>query len=302
MQYYQRTVEDVFGVLDTSSQGLSQDEARRRLLEYGPNELKEAKKRTLLGMFLDQFKDFMIIVLIAAAIISGIIGEAADTIAIVVIVILNAIIGFVQEYKAEKAMEALKLMASPTAIVIRGGITTSISSIDIVPGDTVLLEAGMVVPADLRLIETAQLKVEEAALTGESVPVEKSIFPIHEEMIPLGDRRNMSYKGTVVSYGRGKGVVVATGMETELGRIATMLQEEEEVKTPLQRRLAKVGQRLAMAALAICAIVFIVGIIRGEPPVLMFLTAVSLAVAAIPEALAAVVTISLSLGAMKMVK
>ncbi|MBI5286727.1 MAG: cation-translocating P-type ATPase, partial [Deltaproteobacteria bacterium] len=302
MQYYQRTVEDVFGVLDTSLQGLSQDEARRRLLEYGPNELKEVKKRTLLGMFLDQFKDFMIIVLIAAAIISGLIGEAADTIAIMVIVIINAIIGFVQEYRAEKAMEALKLMASPTAIVVREGITTSIPSMDIVPGDTVLLEAGVVVPADLRLIETAQLKVEEAALTGESVPVEKSISPLHEEMIPLGDRRNMSYKGTVVSYGRGKGVVVATGMETELGRIATMLQEEEEVKTPLQRRLAKVGQRLAMAALAICAVVFIVGIIRGEPPVLMFLTAVSLAVAAIPEALPAVVTISLSLGAMKMVK
>ncbi|MBI5406994.1 MAG: cation-translocating P-type ATPase [Nitrospirae bacterium] len=302
MKYYQRTIEDVLAVLSSSQEGISQDEAKRRLLEYGPNELKETKKTTPLGMLLDQFKDFMIIVLLAAAVISGIIGEAVDTIAIVVIVVLNAIIGFMQEYRAEKAMEALKLMASPTATVIRDGITTAVPSPEVVPGDIVLLEAGMVIPADLRLIDVAQLRLEEAALTGESVPVEKSTPPLHEEMIPLGDRRNMAYKGTVVSYGRGKGVIVATGMETELGRIATMLQEEEEVKTPLQKRLASVGQRLAIAALAICLIVFVIGIIRGESPVMMFLTAVSLAVAAIPEALPAVVTISLSLGAMKMVK
>lgn len=302
MKFHQRTVEDALRVLDTSPEGLPGDEAKRRLLEYGPNELKEAKKRTPLGMLLDQFKDFMILVLIGAAVISGIIGEAVDTIAIMVIVILNAIIGFVQEYRAEKAMEALKLMASPTAVAVRDGVTTSIPSTDIVPGDIVILDAGMIVPADMRLIESARLKVEEAALTGESVPVEKSVLPLHEERVPLGDRRNMAYKGTIVSYGRGKGVVVSTGMETELGRIATMLQEEEEVKTPLQKRLATVGQRLGITALAICAIVFIVGILRGEPPVLMFLTAVSLAVAAIPEALPAVVTISLSLGAMKMVK
>src|SRR3990172_8719562 len=302
MKYYQRTIEDVLAVLSSSQEGISQDEAKRRLLEYGPNELKETKKTTPLGMLLDQFKDFMIIVLLAAAVISGIIGEAVDTIAIVVIVVLNAIIGFIQEYRAEKAMEALKLMASPTATVIREGVTTAVPSPEVVPGDIVLLEAGMVIPADLRLIDVAHLKLEEAALTGESVPIEKSTHPLHEEMLPLGDRWNMAYKGTVVSYGRGKGVIVATGMETELGRIATMLQEEEEVKTPLQRRLASVGQRLAIAALAICVIVFIVGLIRGESPVMMFLTAVSLAVAAIPEALPAVVTISLSLGAMKMVK
>jgi len=302
MKYYQRTIEDVLGILRSSQEGISQDEAKRRLLEYGPNELRESKKTTPLGMLLDQFKDFMIIVLLAAAVISGIIGEAVDTIAIVVIVVLNAIIGFIQEYRAEKAMEALKLMASPTATVIREGVTTAVPSPEVVPGDIVLLEAGMVIPADLRLIDVAHLKLEEAALTGESVPIEKSTHPLHEEMLPLGDRWNMAYKGTVVSYGRGKGVIVATGMETELGRIATMLQEEEEVKTPLQRRLASVGQRLAIAALAICVIVFIVGLIRGESPVMMFLTAVSLAVAAIPEALPAVVTISLSLGAMKMVR
>jgi len=302
MKFYQLKIEDTLSILNTSPEGLTRDEAERRLREYGPNELMESKKKTPLWMFLDQFKDFMILVLIGAAIISGIIGEAVDTIAIMIIVILNAIVGFIQEYRAEKAMEALKLMASPTAVVVRDGVITSIPSRDLVPGDIVILDAGMIVPADMRLIESARLRLEEAALTGESVPVEKIVSPIHEEMPPLGDRRNMAYKGTIVSYGRGKGVVVSTGMETELGRIAAMLQEGEEVKTPLQKRLAIVGQRLGMTALAICAIVFIVGILRGEPPLLMFLTAVSLAVAAIPEALPAMVTISLSLGAMKMVK
>ncbi|MBI5755896.1 MAG: HAD-IC family P-type ATPase, partial [Nitrospirae bacterium] len=302
MKYHQQKPEDVLEVLNSSIKGLSHDEAKKRLLEYGPNEIKEIKKKTPLGMFLDQFKDFMIIILIAAAVISGLLGEVADTIAIVVIVVLNAVMGFIQEYRAEKAIEALKMMATPAAMVIRNGMSNSIPTPGLVPGDIVLLEAGRVVPADLRLIEAAQLKIEEAALTGESVPVEKSLAALHDEMIPLGDRRNMAYKGTVVSYGRGKGVVVATGMETELGRIATMLQEEEEVKTPLQKRLAKFGQRLAIAVLAVCAVVFGVGILRGEPPVLMFLTAVSLAVAAIPEALPAVVTISLALGAKKLVK
>src|SRR3990167_3440374 len=302
MRWHQKGLKEAVEDLGTSLQGLSSEEVRKRLDEYGPNELKEGKKKTPLMMLLDQFKDFMIIVLIASAVIAGALGEVADTIAIMVIVVLNAIIGFVQEYRAEKAMEALKMMAAPTATVLRDGHTSNIASSDVVPGDVVLLEAGRVVPADLRLIESAQLKVEEAALTGESAPVEKSTAPLHDEMIPLGDRRNMAYKGTIVSYGRGKGVVAATGMETELGRIASMLQSEEEVKTPLQKRLVIVGKRLALAALAICAIVFIVGIMRGESTVLMFLTAVSLAVAAIPEALPAVVTISLALGARKMVK
>jgi Ca2+-transporting ATPase len=302
MNWHLKDINTTLQDLNSSSTGLSSEEAAERLNTYGPNELQETKKRTLLAMFLDQFKDFMIMVLIAAAVISGFIGEAVDTIAIIVIVILNAIIGFIQEYRAEKAMKALKQMAAPSAVVMRDKKPSTIPASGLVPGDAVLLEAGKIVPADIRLTESAWLKVEEAALTGESVPVEKSVGILHEKSISLGDRKNMAYKGTTVSYGRGTGVVVATGMETELGKIATLLQEEVEVKTPLQKRLAKFGQRLGIVVLAICAIVFTTGLIRGEKPLLMFLTAISLAVAAIPEALPAVVTISLALGAKKMVK
>ncbi|GBD95334.1 MAG TPA: cation-translocating P-type ATPase [Nitrospirae bacterium] len=302
MNWYQKDIKENFELLKSSTQGLSSEEVAERLLEYGPNELKEVKKKTLFMMFLDQFKDFMIMVLIAAAVVSGIIGELVDTIAIVVIVILNAIIGFVQEYRAEKAMKALKQMAAPTALVLRDNNIISVPASELVPGDIVMLEAGRIVPADIRLTESAQLKIEEAALTGESIPVEKTVETFSGESIPLGDRKNMAYKGTIVSYGRGTGIVVATGMKTELGKIATLLQDEEEVKTPLQKRLAKFGQRLGIAVLAICAIVFATGLMRGVEPLLMFLTAISLAVAAIPEALPAVVTISLALGAKKMVK
>jgi len=302
MDWHQKDVEEITGQLGTSSKGLSSGEAAKRLQEHGPNELKEGKKKTLLMMFLDQFKDFMIIVLIVAAVISGFIGELSDTIAIIVIVVLNAVIGFVQEYRAEKAMAALKKMAALSATVVRDGLTETLSASQLVPGDIVVLDAGKVVPADMRLIETAILKVEEAALTGESVPVEKHPHLLHDKHLPLGDRKNMSYKGTIVTYGRGTGIVVSTGMNTELGKIANMLQEEEEVKTPLQKRLASFGQKLAIAVIAICAIVFGVGIMRGEPPLLMLLTAISLAVAAIPEALPAVITISLALGAKKLVR
>ncbi|UCH80547.1 MAG: cation-translocating P-type ATPase [Nitrospiraceae bacterium] len=301
MNWHSKTIDEVYKHLGSSAEGLSSDEVKNRIETYGLNELIEVKKKTIFMMFLDQFKDFMILILVVAAIVSGIIGELADTIAIVVIVILNAIIGFVQEYRAEQAMKALKQMAAPSALALRNKNIANIPASELVPGDVVYLEAGRVVPADIRLSETAQLKIEEAALTGESVSVDKGTDTLTDEAVPLGDRKNLAFKGTTVSYGRGTGVVVETGMETELGRIATLLQEEEEVKTPLQKRLAKFGQRLGVIVLAICAIVFIAGLMRGEAPLLMFLTAISLAVAAIPEALPAVVTISLALGAKKMV-
>jgi Ca2+-transporting ATPase len=288
--------------LRTSPRGLTPAEARRRLAEHGPNVLAEGKRRTALGMFFGQFSDFMILVLVAAALISGLIGDVKDTVTIVTIVLLNAALGFVQEHRAERAIEALKAMAAPAATVLRDGESTRIPTAEIVPGDVVLLEAGAIVPADLRLLTAVYLNVEEAALTGESVPVEKTTEPLPDEALPIGDRRNLAHKGTVVTYGRGSGVAVATGMATEFGKIAMMLEEAGEVRTPLQKRLAGFGRRLAVAALAISALVFIGGIVRGEDPLLMFLTAVSLAVAAIPEALPAVVTITLALGARKMVQ
>ncbi len=302
MYWHIKNIKEVFLHLKSSQNGLSSEEAGKRLQDHGPNTLKEVRKRTLFMIFLDQFKDFMIMVLIAAAVVSGVIGELVDTLAIIVIVILNAIIGFIQEYRAEKAMKALKKMAAPTAVAIRDSKPGSVPASELVPGDIVMLEAGRIVPADIRLIDAVQLKTEEAALTGESVPSEKLSGILPDASVPLGDRTNMAYKGTTVVYGRGTGIVVLTGMETELGRIATMLQEEEGSKTPLQKRLTKFGQRLGLAVLAICAIVFITGLLRGESPLLMFLTAVSLAVAAIPEALPAVVTISLAIGAKKMVR
>ncbi len=291
----------MLGTLGSQRTGISNTEAQKRLNEFGTNELQEKKKRTTLLMFLDQFKDFMILVLIGAAVIAGIIGDLADTLVIIAIVIINAIIGFVQEYRAEKAMEALKKMAAHTATVLREGAIARVAAAELVPGDVVMLEAGSLVPADLRLMETAQLKAEEAALTGESVSVEKHSRTLIEDQLPLADRKNMVYKGTTISYGRGTGVVTATGMKTELGKIASMLQDEEEVKTPLQKRLAAFGRKLALAVLVICAIVFGMGFLRGEPVLLMLLTAISLAVAAIPEALPAVITISLALGAKKLV-
>ncbi|MEK7279693.1 MAG: calcium-translocating P-type ATPase, PMCA-type [Nitrospirota bacterium] len=302
MRWHQMEIKDILEALKTSSGGLSGTEAERRLSEYGPNRLKEAKKKTPLLILLDQFKDFMILVLIGAAIISGIIGDPEDTIVIVIIVFLNALIGFIQEYRAERALEALKSMATPVVTVRRDGKLEKVRSEDIVPGDIIILETGMMLPADLRLIEVSRLKVMEAALTGESVAVDKDIYPINDEHAPLAERKNMAYKGTSITYGRGAGVAVETGMQTELGKIATMLQEEEETKTPLQKRLAIFGRRLAITLMAVCGLVFTIGIIRGEPPLIMFLTALSLAVAAIPESLPAVVTISLAIGARKMVR
>ncbi|MHB8759076.1 MAG: cation-translocating P-type ATPase [Thiobacillus sp.] len=283
------------------NRGLAAQVAAERLAQQGPNALQESGRRNPLAMLASQFTDFMILVLIAAAVIAGIVGEPEDTIAIVVIVFLNGIIGFVQEYRAERAMAALKKMSSPQARVIRDGQAAWIDARALVPGDVVELEAGNIVPADLRLIELSAFKVDESALTGESQAVEKRHAPLSEAELPLGDRVNLAYKGTVATYGRARGLVVATGMQTELGRIATLLSGESG-KTPLQKRLARFGRHLALVVLAICAIIFVAGWLRGEPPLVMLLTAVSLAVAAIPEALPAVVTISLALGAARMVR
>ncbi len=282
------------------SGGLASPEALARLARHGANELATAPGRSPWLMLAGQFTDFMILVLLAAALVAGWVGEPQDSIAIVVIVVLNAAIGFAQEYRAERTMAALRRLAAPQARVLRDGKPVDVDTSQLVPGDVVLLEAGNVVPADLRLIESAQLRIQEAALTGESMPVDKKIAAIESDDASLGDRTNMAYKGTIVVHGRGRGVVAATGMATELGRIADLLRSATAGQTPLQRRLAQFGRRLAIAALAICAIVFLAGLARGEPPVLMFLTAVSLAVAAIPEALPAIVTVALAIGAGKM--
>jgi P-type Ca2+ transporter type 2C len=302
INWHQLDPKEVLEKLQSSGKGLASEEAHQRLERYGPNELIEKGRKSLWMMFLDQFRDFMILVLIAAAVVAGVIGEPSDTIAIAVIVLLNAVLGFVQEYRAEKAMAALKKLAAPSATVIRDGRPESITAQRLVPGDLVVLEAGNVVPADIRLTEAAQMRIDEATLTGESVPVEKDSAALRAADLSIGDRINMAYKGTLVTYGRGLGLVAATGMRTELGRIATLLQDQGEGRTPLQKRLASFGQKLAWAVLAISGIVFGAGLLRGEPPLLMLLTAISLAVAAIPEALPAVITISLALGAKKLVK
>jgi Ca2+-transporting ATPase len=283
-------------------QGLNAAEAAARLAQHGPNQLMEKAARSPWRMLLDQFTDFMILVLLVAAIISGLVGDVEDTVAIIVIIILNAVIGFVQEFRAERAMAALKRMAETNARVIRDGQPLQLNASALVPGDVVLLEAGNVIPADLRLLHSAQLRIDESALTGESVAAEKQVQPLPPETQALGDRSCMAYKGTTISHGRGSGIVVATGMRTELGRIAALLNASPELRTPMQIRLARLGRRLAIAALAICVLVFVTGILRGEPLLLMFMTAISLAVAAIPSALPAVVTISLALGAHKMVR
>jgi len=302
INWHQLESEDVLKKLQSSGNGLTSSEAQIRLKRYGSNELIEKKRKSVWMMFFDQFKDFMIIVLIVAAIVAGVIGEPSDTIAITVIVLLNAILGFVQEYRAEKAMAALKKLAAPSATVIRDGRPESIPAGRLVPGDIITLEAGNIVPADIRLMEAIQIQVDESPLTGESLPVEKNNAAMKEADLPLGDRKNLVYKGTLVTYGRGKGVVTSTGMQTELGRIANLLMGQEEGRTPLQKRLTSFGKKLASAILTICAIVFVAGLLRGEPAVLMLLTSISLAVAAIPEALPAVITISLALGAKKLVR
>ncbi len=301
MNWHQQETEKIYEITESSSNGLSKDNAEKKLKEVGENVLAEKKKQPAWMLFLHQFKDFMILVLIAAAIISGLVGELTDTIIILIIVLLNAIVGFVQEYRAEKAMEALKQLATPNANVIRDGRQVNISSTKLVPGDLILLEAGVLIPADIRLTEVHSLRIEESSLTGESVAVDKVSTIIEEGDIPLGDRLNMAYKGTSVTNGRGYGIVIGTGMNTEIGKIAGMLQEDR-TSSPLQLRMADFSKKISYLILVICVVLFGVGILRGEEPMQMLLVAISLAVAAIPEALPALITIALAKGANRLVR
>ena len=288
-------------------QGLTQDEVEEKRKEFGYNELKAKKKKSLFVKFLEQFKDFMIIVLIIAAIVSGIVGYMegegiTDSIIILIVVIVNAIIGVVQESKAEKSLEALQKLSSHVAKVVRNGKVEVVASRELVPGDIVVLDTGDYVPADLRIVEGVNLKSQESSLTGESVPVDKNSEAISDEKVGIGDRTNMLFSSSLITYGRGKGIVVETGMNTEVGKIATIINDTVGSATPAQIKLNKLGKTLGIAALAICIVIFIIGIAYGKDIIDMFMTAVSLAVAAIPEGLAAVSTIVLAIGVQRMVK
>ena len=306
--WFSKEAKEVEEELKTDSKnGLTMEEVEEKRKEYGYNELKAKKKKSLFVKFLEQFKDFMIIVLIIAAIVSGIVGYMegegiTDSIIILVVVIVNAIIGVVQESKAEKSLEALQKLSSHVAKVVRNGKIEVVASKELVPGDVVVLDTGDYVPADLRIIESANLKSQESSLTGESVPVDKNTEVIKDEKVSLGDRANMLFSSSLITYGRGKGIVVETGMNTEVGKIATIINDTEGTATPLQIKLNKLGKTLGIAALAICVVIFIIGIAYGKPIIDMFMTAVSLAVAAIPEGLAAVSTIVLAIGVQRMVK
>ena len=315
MQQYLLDVKSSLATVSSTENGLTSAEAQKRLCDNGPNKLAEGKKTPLIVRFLEQLKDPMILILLAAALVSGITaaieGESfADVIIILTVVIINAVLGVVQESKAEKAIEALQKMAAATCRVLREGQILRVKTEELVVGDVILLEAGDAVPADGRILESASLQIEEAALTGESVPVGKAIDVLHlgtAKDIPLGDRKNMVYMGSTVVYGRGKAVITATGMQTEMGKIADALSKAEDNQTPLQIKLSQLSKILTWLVLGICVVIFGVNILRfhgtGERYILdSFLIAVSLAVAAIPEGLAAVVTIVLSIGVTNMSK
>lgn len=300
-QYFNLSEDELFNAFKSSRKGLSPIEASNRLTKYGLNELVTKKNKPAWVYFFDQFKDFMIIILLVAAVLSGIMGDMVDTIVILIIVLLNALLGFSQEYKAEKSMAALKRMSLTTARVNRDEMPAIIPSQELVPGDIVYLEAGNIVPADIRLIEVHTLSIDESSLTGESIAAHKKSDTINEEEISLGDRHNMAFKGTLITAGRATGLVVVTGMSTELGQIAGLLQEDKAT-TPLQKRMEFFGKKLSYIILFICFVLFISGLIRGEDPFTLLLLSISLAVAAIPEALPALITIALAKGAARLAK
>jgi Ca2+-transporting ATPase len=299
--WHRRDARAVLAALGTSPEyGLSRSEARARFVEVGANEIEAHRGHGILRLLAHQFSDVMIVLLVGAAIISGWLGDMTDTVAIVVIVLLNATVGLVQEYRAQRAIAALRRMSAPTARVRRDGALQEIPARDVVPGDVVHIEAGDVVPADMRLITATDLGVDESTLTGESVPVAKTHEVVEERAPALGDRVNMAYKSTLITRGRASGIVVATGRATEIGRIADLLRKARAVRTPLQQRLATFSRRIALVVLSICGIVFATGLLQGKPALLMFMTALSLAVAAVPEALPAVITLSLGVGARRL--
>jgi len=319
-EWHALKAEDVLKHLAVQDRGITTDEAKKRLEQYGPNQLQEAPRSTFLQMLWEQLNNFVVILLIIASVISALLGDYVEAAAIMAIVVLNAVLGIVQEQRAEEALSALKKLAAPDAQVIRDGSRKSIPAYELVPGDIVYLEAGNFIPADIRLLEAVNLRVEEASLTGESLPVQKNAATILDKNVPLGDRKNTAFMGTLVSYGRGHGVVTSTGMRTQLGLIATMLQSVEAEETPLQRRLDQLGKSLSIAALFLVAIVFIVALINyteisglltspleylkeyATDITEVFIIAISLAIAAVPEGLPAVVTISLALGMREMIK
>jgi len=319
-EWHALKAEEVLKHLKVRDQGLSSEDAKKRLEQYGPNQLKEAPRPSFLQTLWEQLNNFVVILLIIASVISALLGDYVEAAAIMAIVVLNAVLGIVQERRAEEALAALKKLAAPDAQVMRDGHRSSIPAYDLVPGDLVFLEAGNFIPADIRLLEAINLRVEEASLTGESLPVQKNAASVLEKNVPLGDRKNTAFMGTVVSYGRGRGVVTSTGMHTQLGLIATMLQSVETEETPLQRRLDQLGKSLSVAALFLVAIVFIVALINqtninqlftgpsayfreyAAEITEVFIIAISLAIAAVPEGLPAVVTISLALGMREMIK
>jgi Ca2+-transporting ATPase len=303
LNWYNKSIHAVSQELQVDvPNGLPADEVDKRLKKFGENELKEKAKQSLISKIINQFKDFLVLILIGASIVSGIVGEISDAIVIVAIVIVNAVLGVLQEGKAEQALAALKKMSSPNAKALRNGSIQIIPAKNLVPGDIVLIEAGDSIPADLRLVESVNLKVEEASLTGESVPVDKNAETVFDTDVPIGDRKNMAYMSTVTTYGRGKGIVVGTGINTQIGKIAEALQSYKDETTPLQQKLNELGRWLGIGCLIICVLVFGIGFVRGGDLLELFLVAVSLAVAAIPEGLPAVVTIVLALGMKKMVQ
>ena len=300
---HSQTTDHLYAALESGENGLSAAAADQARARHGENVLAQAHKKTLFSIILSQFKNLMILVLLAAGIISAVVShEISDAIIIFAVILLNAVMGTVQESRAEAALDALKKMSAPSANVIRGGQPQEVPASALVPGDIVMLEAGDFVPADMRLVSTASLKIEEAPLTGESVPVVKDASQLLEADTPLAERINMAYSGTSVTYGRAAGIVVATGMRTEIGKIADALSTAKDGATPLQKRMNSLSKILSIAVLVVAAVVFGVGMFTGRPAIDMFLVAVSLAVAAIPEGLATVVTLQLTMGVQKMSK